>query len=95
MNQVKDYQSFMKKVNQLCKQKNAKIFSICLWANKLKIATERQIQLFDFSAISEHEKNEYIQQAIIVLKQKLPQQLHLFDEYCQKLHLTQLPNKYK
>ena len=78
---VKNEESFLKAVEAMAKQKNATRFHCYVSGDIFKIATAKKVQEFDFSSFAcDKEVIRYIQAAIDVLKQNLPQQILLFDE---------------
>ncbi|MEO6136498.1 MAG: hypothetical protein ABIP35_15170 [Ginsengibacter sp.] len=79
MHKVKDKSSFLKSVVAMSKQKNAKIFHCYVCGDIFKIATAKKVQEFDFSSFkNDKEVVAYIQSAIDILRQNLPEQVLLF-----------------
>ena len=83
MHKVKDKESFLKAVTAMAKRKNANLFHCYVCGDIFKIATAQKVQEFDFSSFkSDKEIIRFIQTAINILRENLPQQILLFDEYC-------------
>ena len=82
MQNVKDKESFIRAVTAMAKRKNANLFHCYVCGDIFKIATAQKVQEFDFSLFhSEKEIINFIQTAINILREHLPQQILLFDEY--------------
>ena len=83
MQKVKDLKSFEQAVVGMAKQKNAKLFHCYVSGDIFKIATAKKVQEFDFSSFDcDKEVIRFIQIAIDILREYLPQQILLFDEVC-------------
>lgn len=86
MQKVKNLVSFKKAVRSMARQKNANLFHCYVCGNIFKIATAKKVQQFDFSSFdSDEEIIRYIQKAIDILRKELPQQILLFDEFCNSI----------
>jgi hypothetical protein len=83
MQKVKDQESFLKSVTAMATQKNANVFYCYVCGDIFKIATARKSREFDFSSFPcDKEVITFIQSAIDILRQNLPQQTLLFDKGC-------------
>ena len=83
MKKVKSFSTFQKSVRSIAKQKNAKLFHCYVTGDIFKIATAKNVREFDFSSIEcDEEVIRFIQSAIDILRQNLPQQILLMDEVC-------------
>jgi adenylyl- and sulfurtransferase ThiI len=83
MSKVKDQESFLKSVTAMATQKNANLFHCYVCGDIFKITTARRSREFDFSSFPcDKEVIIFIQSAIDILRQNLPQQILLFDEGC-------------
>ena len=83
MQKVKSLAAFEKSVIAMAQQKNAKLFHCYVCGNIFKIATAKKVQAFDFSLFdSDEEVIRFIQIAIDILRENLPQKILLFDEVC-------------
>ena len=81
MQKVEDLKSFEEAVKSMAKQKNANLFHCYVTGDIFKIATAKKVQEFDFSSFNcDKEVIRFIQIAIDILREKLPQQILLFDE---------------
>ena len=81
MQKVKSLAAFEKSVIAIAQQKNANLFHCYVCGNIFKIATAKKVQKFDFSSFEcDKEVIRFIQIAIDILRQNLPQQILLFDE---------------
>lgn len=89
MLKVKDEKSFLKAVTTMAKRKNANLFHCYVYGDIFKITSAKKVQEFDFSSFhSDKEIIRFIQTAINILRENLPQQILLFDEICK----TDCPN---
>ena len=85
MQKVKDLKSFEQTVLAMAKQKKTNLFHCYVSGDVFKIATAKKIQEFDFGSFEcEKEVIRFIQIAIDILRQNLPQQILLFDEVCKQ-----------
>ena len=76
---------FKKEVLKMARQKNARLFHCYIQGDIFKIATAKKVQQFDFSNIkSERKICKFIDEAIQILRQHLPQQMLLFSDI--KIH---------
>ena len=83
MQKVKDLKSFEQAVLRMAKQKNTSLFHCYVTSDIFKIATAQKVQEFDFSSFNcDKEVIRFIQIAIDILRENLPQQILLFDEIC-------------
>lgn len=83
MLKVKDEKSFLKAVTAMAKRKNANLFHCYISGDIFKTATAQRVQEFDFSSFHSDKKIiSFIQSAIHILRENLPQQILLFDELC-------------
>ena len=83
MQKVKDKQSFLRAITAMAKRKNSNLFHCYICGDIFKIATAQKVQEFDFSSFkSDKEIIRFIQRAINILREHLPQQILLFDEVC-------------
>ena len=81
MTTVKSLKVFKYQVAQLAKQKDATLFHCYCHGDIFKIATAKKVQQFDFSNIKNDKKIcKYIDDAIKILRQHLPQQKLLFSD---------------
>ena len=81
MQKVKDKETFLKAVRAIASHENAGIFHSYVCGDILKISTAKKEMEFDFSSFdSDKEIINYIQSAIDILREYLPQQILLFDE---------------
>ncbi|MEO5650841.1 MAG: hypothetical protein ABIR03_13085 [Ginsengibacter sp.] len=65
----------------MSKQKNANLFHCYVFGDIFKIATAKKVQEFDFSLFdSDEEVIRFIEIAIHILRENLPQQILLFEE---------------
>jgi adenylyl- and sulfurtransferase ThiI len=81
MSKVKDQESFLKSVTAMATQKNANLFHCYVCGDIFKITTARRSREFDFSSFPcDKEVIIFIQSAIDILRQNLPQQILLFDD---------------
>ena len=72
---------FKKEVLKMARQKNAQLFHCYIQGDIFKIATAKKVQQFDFSNIKSDKKIcKYIDGAIKILRQHLPQQKLLFSD---------------
>ncbi len=90
MQKVKNLVSFKKEVRSMARQKNANLFHCYVCGNIFKIATAKKVQQFDFSSFdSDEEIVRYIETALTILRNELPQQILLFDEFCNSIPAPQ------
>lgn len=83
MHKVKDKETFLKSVKAIASQKNANLFHCYVCGDIFKITTAKKEEEFDFSYFhSDKAIILFIQAAINILREKLPQQILLFDEVC-------------
>jgi adenylyl- and sulfurtransferase ThiI len=83
MSNVKDQESFLKSVTAMATQKNANLFHCYVCGDIFKIITARKSREFDFSSFEcDKEVITFIESAIDILRQNLPQQLLLFEKGC-------------
>jgi adenylyl- and sulfurtransferase ThiI len=72
---------FRKSVTAMGQQKNANLFHHYVGGNIFKIATAKKVQEFDFTSFEcDNKVIRFIQIAMDILRQNLPQQIFLFDE---------------
>jgi uncharacterized linocin/CFP29 family protein len=91
MQKVKNLPGFKKAVRSMAKQKDATLFNCYVCGNIFKIATAKKVQQFNFSEFkNEKEIMKFISVAIEILRKELPQQILLFDEFCNPKLLNQL-----
>ena len=81
MHTVTTLDIFKKEVVKMARQKNGTLFHCYIQGDIFKIATAKRVQQFDFKDIkSEKQICKYIDTAIRILRQHLPEQLLLFSE---------------
>jgi hypothetical protein len=81
MPKVKDQESFLKSVTAMATQKNANLFHCYVSGDIFRITTAKKSRAFDFSSFPcDKEVIRFIQLAIEILRQNLPQQILLFEE---------------
>ena len=87
MQKVKDLKSFEQAVLAMAKQKKANLFHCYVSGDIFKIATAKKVQEFDFSSFDcDKEVTKFIDIAINILRQNLPQRILLLDEVCNSTH---------
>ena len=70
-------------VRSIAKWKNSKFFHCYVTGDIFKIATAKKVQEFDFGSFQcDKETIRFIQSAIDILRQNLPQQILWMDEVC-------------
>lgn len=83
MEKVKNLRQFRREVLKMARQKNAKLFYCYVQQDLFRISTAKKVQTFDFSHFENDEEIiQYIELAIEILRENLPQQILLFDSIC-------------
>jgi hypothetical protein len=78
---VKTKKDFLKEVERIGKQQNAKLFHCYVSGHFFVIATAIRVEKFDFSSFKDEVRIiDFIQEAIKILERLLPRQLLLFSE---------------